>query len=173
MLRRLSAAVGAAADAITVDVEGLAEIDLALAKARLADELDAHDLPQEDATQSWLVPAPAPLSLVNARHPLLTGDVVPISLSVGAGYSALLITGPNTGGKTVALKTTGLLSLMALAGLPVPADAGSQVPVFASVHADIGDEQSIEQSLSTFSSHMTNIIAILKEAQPRSLVLLD
>jgi DNA mismatch repair protein MutS2 len=173
VLRRLSAAVGAAADAIVGDVEGLAEIDLALAKARLADELDAHELPQEDEAQSWLVAAPAPLNLVNARHPLLTSDVVPISLSVGAGYSALLITGPNTGGKTVALKTTGLLSLMALAGLPVPADAGSQVPVFSSVHADIGDEQSIEQSLSTFSSHMTNIIGILKEAEPRSLILLD
>jgi len=173
VLRRLSAAVGAAADAITGDVEGLAEIDLALAKARLADELGAYELPHEDGAQSWLVPAPAPLNLVNARHPLLTRDVVPISLSVGTGYSALLITGPNTGGKTVALKTTGLLSLMALAGLPVPADAGSQVPVFASVHADIGDEQSIEQSLSTFSSHMTNIIGILKEAEPRSLVLLD
>jgi DNA mismatch repair protein MutS2 len=173
VLRHLSAAVGAAADAIIGDVEGLAEIDLALAKARLADELDAHELPQEDEAQSWLVLAPAPLNLVNARHPLLTGDVMPISLSVGTGYSALLITGPNTGGKTVALKTTGLLSLMALAGLPVPADAGSQVPVFSSVHADIGDEQSIEQSLSTFSSHMTNIIGILKEAEPRSLVLLD
>ncbi len=173
VLRRLSAAVGAAADAITGDVEGLAEIDLALAKARLADDMGAHELPHEDASQSWLVAAPAPLNLVNARHPLLTRDVVPISLSVGTGYSALLITGPNTGGKTVALKTTGLLALMALAGLPVPADASSQVPVFASVHADIGDEQSIEQSLSTFSSHMTNIIAILKDAEPRSLVLLD
>jgi DNA mismatch repair protein MutS2 len=173
VLRRLSAAVGAAADAVTGDVEGLAEIDLALAKARFADELGAHELPREDEVQSWLVPAPAPLNLVNARHPLITGEVVPISLSVGTGYSALLVTGPNTGGKTVALKTTGLLSLMALAGLPVPADAGSQVPVFASVHADIGDEQSIEQSLSTFSSHMTNIIGILKEADSRSLVLLD
>jgi DNA mismatch repair protein MutS2 len=173
VLRRLSAAVGAAAAAVIGDVEGLAEIDLALAKARLADEMGAHELPQEDGSQSWLVSAPAPLNLVNARHPLLTGEVVPISLSVGVGYSALLITGPNTGGKTVALKTTGLLALMAMAGLPVPADAGSQVPVFASVHADIGDEQSIEQSLSTFSSHMTNIIGILREAEPRSLVLLD
>jgi len=173
VLRRLSAAVGAAVDAIRGDVEGLAEIDLALAKARLADELGAHELPHEGEAQSWLVPAPAPLSLVNARHPLLSSDVVPISLSVGAGYSALLITGPNTGGKTVALKTTGLLSLMALAGLPVPADAGSRVPVFSSIHADIGDEQSIEQSLSTFSSHMTNIISILGEAEPRSLILLD
>ncbi len=173
VLRRLSAAVGSAAEGITGDVEGLAEIDLALAKARLATEMGADELPHEDGPQSWLVAAPAPLSLINARHPLLSSDVVPISLAVGAGYSALLITGPNTGGKTVALKTTGLLALMALAGLPVPADAGSRVPVFSSIHADIGDEQSIEQSLSTFSSHMTNIIGILGDAEPRSLVLLD
>lgn len=173
VLRRLSAAVGGAAEAVTGDVEGLAEIDLALAKARFAGELRADELPHDEEAQSWLVPAPAPLSLINARHPLLTGDIVPVSLSVGAGYSALLVTGPNTGGKTVALKTTGLLALMALAGLPVPADAGSRVPVFHTIYADIGDEQSIEQSLSTFSSHMTNIIAILGEADPRSLVLLD
>ncbi|MGD0765502.1 MAG: endonuclease MutS2 [Dehalococcoidia bacterium] len=173
ILRRLSSLAGRFAHAIAVNIDSLAEIDLALAKARLADDLDAFELPYDGEPQPWLVPAPDALHLVNARHPLLTRDIVPISLSVGGGYSVLLITGPNTGGKTVALKTVGLLIAMAQAGLPVPADAGSRLPVFASVHADIGDEQSIEQSLSTFSSHMTNTIGILQSAGPNSLVLLD
>ena len=173
ILRRLSSLAGRFAHAIAVNIDSLAEIDLALAKARLADDLDAVELPYEGESQPWLVPAPDALHLVNARHPLLTRDVVPITLSVGGGYNVLLITGPNTGGKTVALKTVGLLIAMAQAGLPVPADAGSRLPVFDSVHADIGDEQSIEQSLSTFSSHMTNVIRILESAGPNSLVLLD
>ena len=173
ILRRLSSLVGRHAHAIGLSVEALAEIDLALAKARLAEELGAFELPYDGERQPWITEAPSPLNLVNARHPLLAGDVVPISLSVGGNYSVLLVTGPNTGGKTVALKTVGLLTAMAQAGLPVPADAGSRIPVFASLHADIGDEQSIEQSLSTFSSHMTNIIAALKNAGPNSLVLLD
>ncbi len=173
VLRRLSAEVGARADAIIASVEALAEIDLALAKARLGDELGAHELPYAGEDQPWLTPSPGELHLLNARHPLLKGDVVPVTVTVGGGYRVLLITGPNTGGKTVALKTAGLLTLMACAGLPVPADAGSRVPVFRAVYADIGDEQSIEQSLSTFSSHMTHIIRILREADERSLVLLD
>ncbi len=175
VLRRLSAEVGQAVDEIDACVTALAEIDLALAKARLAADLGADELPYDGESQGWLVPQATgtALSLVNARHPLLKGEVVPISVAVGGKFSVLLITGPNTGGKTVALKTVGLLSLMAQAGLPVPADAGSQVPVFASVNADIGDEQSIEQSLSTFSSHMTNIIEVIAQAQPESLVLLD
>jgi DNA mismatch repair protein MutS2 len=173
VLKRLSALIGRAAHAIGVNVESLAEIDLAFAKAAFAEELGATELPYDGESQPWLVRAPEVLHVVNARHPLLPVDAVPISLSVGGTYSVLLITGPNTGGKTVALKTIGLLSAMAQSGLPVPADAGSRLPVFASVHADIGDEQSIEQSLSTFSSHMTNIIGILESAGPNSLVLLD
>jgi DNA mismatch repair protein MutS2 len=173
VLRELSALAGDSAEPIAETVSALAELDLALAKAHLADELDARELPHADSEQRWIVEAGGELHLLNARHPLLHGDVVPITVSAGKGYSALLITGPNTGGKTVALKTAGLLSLMALAGLPVPADAGSTVPVFASIYVDIGDEQSIEQSLSTFSSHMRNIITILSLARRESLVLLD
>jgi DNA mismatch repair protein MutS2 len=173
ILRRLSADAGARADAIVMDVEVLARMDLAVAKARLGDEMGAHELPYEGESQGWIAEAPAQLHLLQARHPLLAGRVVPTTITVGGNYRVLLITGPNTGGKTVALKTAGLLALMAQAGLPVPADAGSRVPVFDDVFADIGDEQSIEQSLSTFSSHMTNIIRILQAAGARSLVLLD
>jgi DNA mismatch repair protein MutS2 len=173
ILKRLSALIGRSAHAISVNIESLAEIDLAFAKAAFAEDLGAMELPYDGESQAWLVKAPETLHLVNARHPLLPHDAVPISLSVGGTYSVLLITGPNTGGKTVALKTVGLLTAMAQAGLPVPADAGSRLPVFDSVQADIGDEQSIEQSLSTFSSHMTNIIGILASAGPNSLVLLD
>ncbi|MBI1885006.1 MAG: endonuclease MutS2, partial [Chloroflexi bacterium] len=186
ILRALSASVGEAADEIAAAVDALAEVDLALAKAKLGDALGARDLPVEGPEQPWLTEPPAQLRLVNARHPLLTGDVVPITVWVGrpsplprgrgkgeGAFTALLITGPNTGGKTVALKTVGLLALMAQAGLAVPAEEGTRLPVFEGVHADIGDEQSIEQSLSTFSSHMGNIIGILREVTPNSLVLLD
>lgn len=178
ILRRLSGLVGAAAEAIRGNVELLAEVDLLMASARLADDLSSggrSTLPSSEAggePEEWLVPAPARLELREARHPLL-GAPVPISLHVGDDVRVLLITGPNTGGKTVALKTTGLLCLMAQAGLPVPAEPGSRLPVFEDVLADIGDEQSIEQSLSTFSGHMKNIIALLERAGPRSLVLLD
>jgi DNA mismatch repair protein MutS2 len=173
ILRALSDLVGRHAATIRTDIDALAEIDLCLARARLGDALQADELPYDGAEQPWLVEAPAELVLEEARHPLLRGEVVPVSLRVGGAFSVLLITGPNTGGKTVALKTAGLLTLMALSGLPVPARLGTRIPVYCSVHADIGDEQSIEQSLSTFSSHMRTIIAILAEAGPRSLVLLD
>jgi DNA mismatch repair protein MutS2 len=173
ILRALSAQVGEAAVDIETTVDTLAELDLALAKAKLGESLQAKELPYLSEDQPWLARGPAELRLLNARHPLLTGEVVPISIWVGDSYSIVLITGPNTGGKTVALKTVGLLTLMAQAGLPIPADLGSRIPVFDSVHADIGDEQSIEQSLSTFSSHVGNIIHILGEAERNSLVLLD
>ncbi len=173
ILRALSAQVGQAAADIETTVETVAELDLALAKAKLGEALACNELPYLSDDQPWLAHGPAELRLVNARHPLLTGEVVPISIWVGDAYSIVLITGPNTGGKTVALKTVGLLTLMAQAGLPIPADLGSRIPVFDSVHADIGDEQSIEQSLSTFSSHVGNIIRILAKAEPNSLVLLD
>ncbi|HYM15308.1 MAG TPA: endonuclease MutS2 [Dehalococcoidia bacterium] len=173
VLRALSTAIGAQAEAIGWDVVALARIDLALAKVRFGDEIGAPELPYEGAEQPWIVEAPAQLHLLLARHPLLRAPVIPTTITVGGNYRVLLITGPNTGGKTVALKTAGLLALMAQAGLAVPADRGSRIPVFDAVFADIGDEQSIEQSLSTFSSHVTNIIRILAGAGPRSLVLLD
>jgi DNA mismatch repair protein MutS2 len=170
ILRALSQEVGEQADALIGSVEGLAQIDLARAAAGLAE--------QQRATAPELVSLPRPagqpvLKLVKARHPLLTGDVVPISLELGGDFDILLITGPNTGGKTVALKTAGLLSLMAQAGLFVPADEGSLVAVFERVQADIGDEQSLQQSLSTFSSHISRIVRMLRDADSCSLILLD
>lgn len=173
ILRELSEAVGQVAGDVVDAVERLAHVDLALARARLAEALDATALAVPGREQPWIVEAPAELRLERARHPLLDGHVVPISLSVGGETRALLITGPNTGGKTVALKTAGLLCLMALAGLPVPAEVGTRIPVYEAVFADIGDEQSIEQSLSTFSGHMTAIIDIIERAGGRALVLLD
>ena len=173
ILRELSDAVGQASPDLVDAVERLAHLDLTLAKAHLAAELDARALTQLGRDARWLVDAPAPLRLVEARHPLLAGEVVPVTIEAGGDALALLITGPNTGGKTVALKTAGLLCLMALAGLPVSAEEGTRIPVYDAVFADIGDEQSIEQSLSTFSGHMTAIIDILERADGRSLVLLD
>ena len=173
ILRELTSAVGEAADDLVDTVGRLADVDCALAKAALAKELRANALHQRGVAQPWVVAAPAQLRLVQARHPLLTGYVVPVTIEAGGEVGALLITGPNTGGKTVALKTAGLLCLMALAGLPIPADEGSRIPVYGAVFADIGDEQSIAQSLSTFSGHVVNIIDIIERATSRSLVLLD
>jgi DNA mismatch repair protein MutS2 len=178
ILRRLSALVGNSAAEVSTNVQVLAELDLALAAARLSDELMGPDLGvlpdarAELGPESWLSTVPSVLELVDARHPLLAAPV-PITLKSGGDERVLLITGPNTGGKTVALKTAGLLCLMSQAGLPVPASADSRLPVFEEVLADIGDEQSIEQSLSTFSGHLRNVIALLQRVGPGSLVLLD
>lgn len=153
ILRALSLEIGREADALRLDVELLAEFDLHLAKARYG-RLTRCSEP--------LLNAEGRIDLHNARHPLLTGKVVPINFHLGREFFMVVITGPNTGGKTVALKTVGLLTLMAQAGLHIPADEHSEVAVFEEVFADIGDEQSIEQSLSTFSSHLSRIIEILR-----------
>ncbi|MPZ24410.1 MAG: endonuclease MutS2, partial [Dehalococcoidia bacterium] len=178
ILRRLSGLAGEDADTIADNVAVLAELDLLLASARLAEELapsnqDVLPSPEQGKDPSaWLTRAPGEIELRNARHPLLSAPV-PISLRMSGEDRVLLITGPNTGGKTVALKTVGILALMAQSGLPVPVDEGSRLPVFEEVLADIGDEQSIEQSLSTFSGHIRNIINLLERAGAGSLVLLD
>ncbi|HEY7984910.1 MAG TPA: endonuclease MutS2 [Ktedonobacterales bacterium] len=164
ILADLSEQVGQDAPYVTLAVELLAELDLHLAKARYAGLLNAS-LPAVNTTGK--------LVLRQARHPLLTGRVVPIDFHLGDGLLIVVITGPNTGGKTVALKTVGLLALMAQSGLHIPTEDGAELPVFSNVFADIGDEQSIEQSLSTFSSHLTRIIEILGQARPGTLVLLD
>ena len=209
VLQHLSGLVGQFGERIGYDVEALAAIDLAVAKARYALDLRATAPRLETGYR---------LNLRQARHPLLSGDVVPIDVALGqviapgerdeaggpgerddtegtggrggqgrpgageepvpqAGtpkdFIALVITGPNTGGKTVALKTVGLLQLMAQAGMHLPVTEGSSVAVFDQVFADIGDEQSIEQSLSTFSSHMSNIVRILERVDGGCLVLLD
>src|SRR6266496_632141 len=162
ILRVLSSEIGREAESLKVGVELLAEFDMHLAKARYGRMTRSNEPRLNDQGR---------IDLLNARHPLLTGKVVPINFHLGRDFFMVVITGPNTGGKTVALKTVGLLTLMAQAGLHIPVDAGSEVAVFEDVLADIGDEQSIEQSLSTFSSHLTRIIEVLRrieEEQKRS-----
>ncbi|HET8563076.1 MAG TPA: endonuclease MutS2, partial [Candidatus Binatia bacterium] len=180
ILAELSSQVGAHAVELKYGVENLAVLDLAFAKAKYAEELKAsepvlHNMSNVKGQKSSdLRLATFDLKLLHARHPLLNPDtVVPIDFDPRPGTRAVVITGPNTGGKTVSLKTVGLLVLMAQSGLHIPAQSGSELPCFDAVYADIGDEQSIEQSLSTFSGHITNIIRILKRADQHSLVILD
>ena len=183
ILRRLSALVGNAGDDLLLALHQLARLDLAVAKGRYSiacrgvapvivdPSIDRAAAPSGNPVAAAPADA-APLRLSAARHPLLAGSVVPISLAMGRDARVLLVTGPNAGGKTVALKTVGLLALMAHAGLHVPAGE-ARFPRFDGVYADIGDQQSIEQSLSTFSSHVQNLCRIMERATPRSLALVD
>ncbi len=164
ILDELSALVAAHANPLRATAEALATFDFWSAKARLAGEMDAVRAETADR--------PA-IDLKGARHPGLSGRVVPIDVRLGEDFRALVVTGPNTGGKTVTLRTIGLLSLMHQAGLHVPADPGSRLAIMADVFADIGDEQSIAQSLSTFSGHLRSIVRIVGAAGPSTLVLLD
>lgn len=165
ILSELSAQCGEFANSIKNSYECAVELNLIFAKAQLAYRMNASVPILNDE---------GIIDLKNARHPLISKDkVVPVNIRLGDDFDTLVITGPNTGGKTVSIKTLGLMSMMAMCGLMLPVSDESRISVFENVLADIGDEQSIEQSLSTFSAHMTNIIEILKTAGEKSLVLID
>jgi len=165
ILAELSAEVSDFGDKLINDFEILAKLDFIFAKAKLSYKLDAIEPEISNEMK---------VKLNSARHPLLPPkEAVPVDIRLGGDFDTLVITGPNTGGKTVALKTLGLLNAMTQCGMHIPAKDGSIVPVFGSVLADIGDEQSIEQSLSTFSSHMTNIVSILENSESDSLLMFD
>lgn len=165
VLARLTSELRPYLDSLKYDMEILTYLDLVFAKASFGISINA--LPAEFNETGKI-------KIRNGRHPLIDKSrVIPVSIEMPEENNALIITGPNTGGKTVTLKLVGLFSIMAQSGIFIPADYGAELPVFSGIFADIGDEQSIEQSLSTFSSHMTNIIEILNEANGKSLVLLD
>ena len=165
ILRELSAQCADAMEYILLDYDMLVHLDMIFARAQLSYTMNAS---RPEVVRKGAI------SLKRARHPLLDqAKAVPVTVELGGDYDTLVITGPNTGGKTVTLKTLGLLCLMAQCGLHIPADSGSAVRVFHRVLADVGDEQSIEQSLSTFSAHMSNIVQILREVDDQSLLLFD
>ena len=164
ILAELSSEVGAESRRLDIEQEALGRLDFAYAKARLSQDMDASAPILNDDGY---------LRLVRARHPLLEGEVVPLDVEVGGEFHTLVVTGPNTGGKTVTLKTIGLLALMCQSGLHIPAEPESEMATFRAVFCDIGDEQSISQNLSTFSSHMNNVIPVMGCADGQTLVLLD
>lgn len=165
ILFELSAEAGANADTISESYNALVELNLIFAKANLGYKMKAS-VPK--------INNKGYINLKSARHPLINPKaVVPTDITLGENFDTLVITGPNTGGKTVSLKTLGLFTLMIMCGLMIPCEDGSEISTFEKVLVDIGDEQSIEQSLSTFSAHMTNIVSILKAADNRSLILID
>ena len=165
ILQQLSQEIARAADILSENCTILADIDLIFARAGLSRDMEAYAPTFNRAGY---------VRLQRARHPLLPKDrVVPIDIELGRDFSVLLITGPNTGGKTVSMKTLGILALMAQSGCFLPTASGAELPVYGSIYADIGDEQSIEQSLSTFSAHTKNIVRILQKAESADLVLLD
>ena len=165
ILSELSSGVAEGAPALNLNYRNITEIAFAFGCANLSEKMDAREVKITDERRCVLI---------RARHPLIDkGSVVPISVSLGGEYDTLIITGPNTGGKTVTLKTLGLFAAMAQSGLHLPLDEGSSMCVFEKILVDLGDEQSIEQSLSTFSSHMVTIVSIVNERNNRSLVLFD